>query len=258
MPVSKRDITIESIDRIDTLAVDIVEWSDAVLMRRAWERASIGSSVWTVLDAEHNDRTPDAPVTSVDSATNLRRVWWRNPDCLRDEVYSGSVLLGVNICHGSDCLSYAAGLGLLFTNNLSALGRRPPPWIRVPNVGLPTIESELEQIRLLCPPFRHTDWGITVVGREQNFAGREAFSVEARRLSPGASSFYWDGFDLFTAIIDSEHGLPLRMAAIVDGVEAASYAVRSVRFNETIPDEVFHFEPPKGTLTVKVRSERDS
>jgi outer membrane lipoprotein-sorting protein len=37
----------------------------------------------------------------------------------------------------------------------------------------------------------------------------------------------------------------------VDGREAASYAVRSIRFDERIPVEAFTFVPPAGTTVVR-------
>ena len=211
--------------RFDTLVAELADWRDGALMSRVWGSSGGSSGVSSATSSR-----------AAEAEESLRRVWWRKPDCLRDEVFSGSDLLAVNVCRGAAASSYSPGLGVL-------------------RVGVPTIEAELAQITLLRPPFRHEGWEIAVTAGERRLAGRPVVAIEAWRASPGAPGAdpYWDGFDLFTALIDAERGLPLRIAAIVDGEEAARSVVRSVRFDEPIPDEVFDFAPPAGTTVVRVR-----
>lgn len=116
---------------------------------------------------------------------------------------------------------------------------------------LPTIADRLEQTLLLEPPFAAPGWTLTVLG-EGSFLGRSVFEIRAERTDAAPFHPYWQRVPQFTATIDGERGLPLRLAAIVDGAVAVAITARSIHFDEPIRDDVFRFDPPPDTIFVKV------
>ncbi len=246
----ERQLIVGALHRVETLFMEIVESSDPVLLSRAWERGSEGANVRSVYEASpHGDRgSPGA------DAVVVRRVWWQKPDCLRDEVFFGSELLAVNVCRGASAASYDPRHGILYTNDPSVRGPRPPARKRVPNPTLPTIRSEVEQITLLHPPFGDPGWEVTVADGEGQFAGRPTLSITARRSDPRTSraGWQWDGLDRFTAVVDQQLGLPFQIAAMVDGEEAAVFSARAFRIDEPVPAHVFYLEPPRRAFVALV------
>ena len=155
MPPVERQLIAGALERLDTLFMEIVEQTDALLLSRVWERGSQDPVARTVFVADSYPGQLEDGGWSVGADTVVRRVWWQRPDCLRDEVRFGSELLGVNVYRGATAYSYSPQLGILYTNDSSMQGKRPRPWKRVPNLTLATVQSELEQITLLQPPFRN-------------------------------------------------------------------------------------------------------
>jgi hypothetical protein len=64
----------------------------------------------------------------------------------------------------------------------------------------------------------------------------------------------WGYVTEYEILVDLKCGVLLRYAGIVDEEEAGVIAVRTARFDEAIPDEVFMLEPPIGTRIVLVRA----
>lgn len=250
MPDARR-LVEGSLNGFNTLDVTIVEWHDAELLRRAWTSRGEDMSTWTVARAIPNPASRHGVTERTENG--MRRVRWRKPDHWRADVYLGGELLAVNVCRGTIASSYGAVHRLMATNDPSVQGRRPWPLARVPAFGLPSLESELSQIPLFALPFRDAGWDVDLTGDAEELLGRPTISVVARRSRQDgdASDFRWGAFDRFVAVFDAERGLPLRLAGLVEGCEAACYAVQSVRFDESISDEVFLFAPPEGTKVVK-------
>jgi outer membrane lipoprotein-sorting protein len=111
------------------------------------------------------------------------------------------------------------------------------------------VEKQLQQISLIDPSFLASGWNLTVLN-DRRHAGRDTIQVRATRLSSSAGDALWEYVDEYEVSIDQERGVILRYAGIVDGEEAGVFSVRSVRFDEAIPDEIFSYEPPDGTKTV--------
>ena len=253
----ERPLIPGSLQRLETLFMEIVESSNPMLLSRAWERGSEGAVVRSVYDASsHASRRGSHGADAV----VVRRVWWQKPDCLRDEVFVGSELLAVNVCRGAVASSYDPQHGILYTNDRSVRGPRPRSRNRMSNPTLPTVQSELEQITLLHPPFANPGWEVTEADGERQFAGRPTISIEARRSEPLTSraGWQWEGIDRFTAVIDEQLGLPFQVAAMVDGQRAAVFTTRSFRLDEPIPAHVFHLEPPSGASVAVVNPHADT
>lgn len=246
-----RQLVDESLTRFDTLVATFVEWHDAALTHRA--RTSGGEDVSTWLVA----RAIAPPALPRDTAGEregvMRRVWWRKPDCWRADVYLGGELLAVNLCRGSIASSYGAGQRVMYTSDPSAPPSPRWPRGRVPVPGLPSLESERAQIALFHLPFFAEGWDVDVIDGTTALLARPAITIAARRSrsQEAGSDLHWNGFDRFVAVVDAERGFPLRLAALVDGQEAERHAVRSIRFDEPIPDEIFTFVPPAGTTVVQ-------
>jgi hypothetical protein len=255
LPRVERQLITGALQRLDTLYIEITERRDSLLLSRAWERGSEGvTSQTTFKPASYSNPPANGDVEAV-----VRRVWWQKPDCLRDEVIFGGGLLAVNVCRGAAAYSYSPQLGVLYTNDPSVQGPRPRWWKRVPIPTLPTVQTGLEQISLLQPPFRHPGWELTVLG-EQRFAGRSTLSIAAHRLQPRTSGpdWHWDGIDHFSAVIDEQLGLPFRLAALVDGREAAVFSARAFRIDEPIAADVFRLEPPRGVFVAQAHPHPDA
>lgn len=178
---------------------------------------------------------------------NKWRVWWRKPSCWRDDIvqdWGGATHLAC----GALSSVYVAQLRTLYTNQRPdgflaqvkhALGGRN-------YFSLPTVESRLREIPLVDPSFLASGWELTVLD-ERTHEGRKAVRVRAKRLVAEPRLSHWDYIKEYEILVDAERGILLRYAGIVDGEEAGIMSVRSVRFDEPIPDDVFFHEPPEGT-----------
>jgi hypothetical protein len=194
---------------------------------------------------------------------NRWRAWWRKPSHWRDDYMwgeeageggsdngSGAV---VHLAAGASSSVYVPMTRTVYTNRRPdgvlarlkhALGPRN-------HFELPTVESRLRETCLVDPSFLASDWELSILG-DRTHAGRAAVRAHAKRLSPGSEDggerlAYWDYIRDYEILVDRERGILLRYAAIVDGEEAGVMSVRSVRFDDPIPDEIFAYEPPVGT-----------
>jgi hypothetical protein len=252
-----RQLLEGALSRFDTLVTTIVEWHDAELLHRAWTKGGEGVSTVTATRATTRPTAPTGAVGRVDG--RMWRVWWRKPDRWRADVHQGGELRAVNVWRGTTASSYGAEAGIMSTNDPTLRAQSRPPRSGQPAFGLPTLESELTQVPLFRPPFIDAGWDIRVIGDERELLGRTAIDISARRARPhvAGDDLRWSEFAEFVAVVDVERGLPLRMAGMVDGREAATYAMQSIRFDDPIPDDVFDFRPPAGTVIVQAAPEPD-
>lgn len=255
MPHIEHQLIAGALERLDTLFMEIVERSDSQLLMKAWERGAEGNSVKSSFRAGSQSSLPGEHGRSFGAGpVVVRRVWWQRPDRLREEILFESELLVVNVCCGATAYSYVPRDGILYTNNSSMPGKRLRSSNGVPIPTLPTVQSGLEQITLLQPPFRNPGWEVTVADGERQYAGRSALSIVARRSQARTirAGWQWDGIDQFTAVIDQQLGLPFQVAAMVAGQEAAVFSARAFRIDEPIAGEVFQLTPPKGAFIALV------
>jgi len=177
---------------------------------------------------------------SQDRIHHTWKVWWRRPDCWRDDITWDTGDSAVSIVCGATSVSYLSALDTrrgarqphLFMRRLRAvLGRHA---LR----HEPTLQQRLEQMPLAQARGLTQGWSLTTLG-EREHAGRRTLRVRAVR-GTGAMRFgLWDYVNEYIVDVDEERGVLLRCAAIVDGKEAAVLGARSVTFDEPIPDAVF-------------------
>ena len=179
------------------------------------------------------------------------RVWWRKPCCWRDDIVweNGAAVISTH-CAGLSS-SYVSFLRTLYTNRRPKLllTRLKAALGAFSDYQLPTVDRQLELIPLLEPSFLASGWDLDVLG-ERVYAGRATLRVKATRRGAGPGPALWKCVDEYEILIDQERGVLLRYAGIVDDEEAGVLSVRSVAFDEPIPDEVFSYEPPHGTRMV--------
>jgi hypothetical protein len=181
------------------------------------------------------------------------RAWWRKPSAWRDDLTWEDGSTAVSVANGPVTMMYVPHNRTFYTNQPSGgqrswLGR----WLRPPVPQLASLEDRLRETVLLDPAFLASGWDLTAVG-ERRHAERAATRIRARwigdgRLAPERQPFL--GVDEYEILVDRERGVLLRYAGLVDGEEAGVYSVRTARFDQPIPDEIFSYQPPAGTKVV--------
>lgn len=87
---------------------------------------------------------------------------------------------------------------------------------------------------------------------EADAIGRPALRVGARprALQAGEPFFFRTqlpvGADEYELLVDTERGVVLRAAALLDGEEFSTSAIQELAFDPELPPEIFTFEPPPG------------
>jgi len=227
---------------------------DPALLGRAFQRANpemaglLASGAMAPIGPEGA-----APVAGV--SQRLRHewlIWWRKPSCWRDDIVWENGGRMISIVCGTLSASYVSALRTLYTNQRPVrLWPRLRPLLRPQlRYELPTVENRMELVPLVAPSFLAGEWELSVVGK-QVYVGREAVRIRAARTD-GSGPGLWDGVDEYEVLVDGRHGVLLRVAGIVDGEEAGSFAAGAVRFDLDIPDDVFTFTPPRHTKVVCV------
>lgn len=77
-----------------------------------------------------------------------------------------------------------------------------------------------------------------------------ALGVTASRIDAAYPPSFWEGVDQYDLLVDKERGILLYCAGMIDGEKANVFSVLSVRFDETISDDIFLHQPPGGTRIV--------
>ena len=243
------DLLAGALDSFQTLFVELTLWSDPALMLQAWNRTAAAGSRLSTFRVREKDGSLGSP--SGEALDEVWRVWWKKPDCWRDEFVRGTTPVSVNMVRGRVASTYISTFREVYTNDPSLGGKTRRKAGRAPAIRLPSIASQLEQIALLQPPFSASGWTLRVLDETQ-FLNRSVIHIDAQRTAAAPHHPYWEGVDRFTAFVDAERGLPLRMAAIVAGAEAATHTAHSIRFDQPIDEGTFQIDPPAGAAVVKV------
>ncbi|HEX6746494.1 MAG TPA: hypothetical protein VF092_04200 [Longimicrobium sp.] len=236
-----------------------LEWTadcDAAVLQRAFERSVPDFEALDASGAVVRFEAPPGAARPRSRDGRFRyegRAWWRRPSCWRDDVIRENGATTVNVVCGADVSAFHSAPPTLLTNRRS--GQQIPRLRSLlgprPGVALPTIEGRLRTVTLVDPAFLASGWELSVLG-ERTHAGRETIHVQATRLDLESGAVPWEGVNRYELLVDRQRGVLLRCAGIVDGVEAGILSVRSVVFDEPIPDEVFSCPAPKGTRVVWV------
>lgn len=179
------------------------------------------------------------------------RIWWRKPDCWRDEyefASGGSPV--VSIASEAEATFYEPTFETLYTTR--APTERPeglPSSVDVVQAEWGTIIARLQSIALFSD-FGMSGWALDAIGKRTH-CGRDAVIIRARRGA--VEPEVWPWVDEYELIVDLERGVLLSCAGIVDGQHAVVMSVRSIEFDAAIPDTVFSFKPPAGTKIVWCR-----
>lgn len=177
------------------------------------------------------------------------RAWWRKPSCWRDDyLWENGSGAAIQIACGDSSSVYVSMMHRLYTNQRpDGLFARLKSSLGPKNYfELPTVESRLREIHLVDPSFLTSGWELTVLD-DRMHAGRNTVRVRATRRATQPRLAYWDYIKDYEILVDAERGILLRYAGIVDGEEVGIMSVRSVRFDELIPDTVFADQSPTGT-----------
>jgi outer membrane lipoprotein-sorting protein len=249
-----RDLLTHSRESFDTIQLELACESNGPVMALAMERSipdfqerlASGSIVRFEASRVETGTGDDDPWARYEW-----RVWWRKPSCWRDDLVWETGTAGKTIvCDGASSM-YVPQTRTQYTTRrpvglLADLRSLLAPRRRF---QLATVEERLEQIPLVDASYLAGGWELAVLD-ERMHAGRNAVRVRATRIGAASRLGVWNYIDQYEILVDAERGILLRYAGIVDGEEAGVMSVRSVRFDEPIPDEVFSDEPPKGTKII--------
>ncbi|MGH8437386.1 MAG: hypothetical protein ACRERX_23660 [Pseudomonas sp.] len=230
-----------------------IEWVEeySEIFSRAFERRlpldlPAGSESTVTLEAQRTGPAGMPP------SRHECRAWWRRPCNWRDERRWDGGALAISVSDGATASAYVSSLHTLYTNQRTQRLVTRIRSLLQPQMGyqLPTVENRLQNIPLLDPSFL-ASWELATLG-ELKYLDRSCFRIGAVRTNATPGPVPWHWVDEYEVLVDQEVGVLLRYAGIVDGEQAASLSVRSVHFNDPIPDEVFSYEPPEGTKTIWV------
>lgn len=182
------------------------------------------------------------------------QVWWRKPDCWRDETELNGQGKNVRIICGDRWSFYSAAGQRLSTNTLPAglqhrqriqRGRQPPGAGQIRH----SVDEAANEVHLLDPAFLLASHELEP-GADTRFLERDAVQVRAvfrEGKEVARDPFFWGGADDYELLVDKERGILLQYAARLKGQEVAVAAVERVVFDAPIPDDVFVFAPPPDT-----------
>jgi hypothetical protein len=177
------------------------------------------------------------------------RVWWRRPNCWRDEYeFASGGSQVVSIACAEESTFYEPTFGRLYTTRAPSENAVPFS-IDVVQPEWGTIPMRLQSIALFSD-FGMSGWALDAIGKRTH-CGRDGVLIRARRgaVEPNV----WPWVDEYELLVDLERGVLLSCAGIVDGQHAVVMSVRSIEFDAAIPHTVFSFEPPAGTKIVWCR-----
>lgn len=193
-------------------------------------------------------------VQSPSERTMQWHIWWRKPDCWRDETELNGLGKNIRVICQDRWSFYSAAGQKLSTNTLPdgpqhqqriLRGRQPPGAGQI----RPEVEEAVNEVPLLDPAFLLASHELEP-GADVQYAGREALQVRAiarKGRDVARDPFFWGGADDYELLVDKERGVLLRYAARLRGEEIAVAAVEHVVFDAPIPDDVFVFTPPPNT-----------
>jgi hypothetical protein len=167
------------------------------------------------------------------------RVWWRRPDCWRDDILWDTGHSAVSVVCGGSSTSY-----------LSALDRKrrmDPPrslmrrffavFSRPEFVYQPKLADRLAQMPMVLPIGLTRGWVLQLLGSGEH-AGRATLRIQATRGTSAAAFGMWNRVNEYVVDVDVERGILLRCGAMLDGTEASVDRAQSARFDEPIPDAI--------------------
>ncbi len=252
-----RDLLARASASFDTIVVDWLAEYDTALLQHAADRSTPDRARLLAMGALARLEAPD-PQPGVGEDRRFRhewRAWWRKPACWRDDIVWQNGATAVSIVCDAAASSFISPRRTLYTSERphgtlarlrAALGPRADHHV-------PRLEDRLQQVPLVEPSFLATGWQLAALGEDRH-AGRAVVRVRATRLDTTSRPALWDYVQEYDLLVDRERGVLLRYAGLVDGKEAGVMSVRSVRFDEPIPDDVFRYHPPKGTKVVWAES----
>jgi hypothetical protein len=251
-----RELLTHARESFDTIQLEWTAEYNTALLARTVERSVPDFHALVQSGAIARLEAPGSPPGTRESDQRFRhewRLWWRKPSCWRDDIVWENGATAISLVCGASSSSYISLLHTLYTNRRpERLLTRLGSLLGTPqHYQLPTVENRLQQTPLVDPSFFASGWELTVQDDPMH-AGRSALRVLATRRGAKSRLALWDYVDQYEILVDAERGVLSRYAGIVDGEEAGVFSVRAVHFDEPIADEVFSYQPPKGTRIARV------
>jgi len=173
-------------------------------------------------------------------------VWWRRPDCWRDDyAYDAGTKSVTIVCpersanhlaplESPERSSRAGTLGRL----RATFGRAHGHHAWVPPDPPSEVRERLEQMPLVSPEGLAHGWDLAWRS-EAVHAGRPVVQVHARRTECAGDFGLWPYIHEYELLVDREFGVLLRCMAVHADREAALIEVRRIAFDRPIADAVF-------------------
>lgn len=248
IPLEIREFVSGRQPKFRTLVADYACQTDSSLMRRALLRHAEQDGSRVVV------ARPAGPPTH-DTGQGLHAdlhwyVWWRRPNCWRDDmkdVWDWTVTSIV--CNGESTI-YNSRSRIVHTTRVESTESTTSGLEHAATLQtLPTLSDRLTSIPLL-PDFLAGE-GWTIGYRDTRVhCGREGLLVKARWEGAGRAPVVFAFVDEYDVLVDRERGVVLSLVGLVDSRPAVVISAESLEFDCDVPDAVFTNAPPDGVVTV--------
>lgn len=242
-------------ESFSTIRLDCVAVYHPALLGRALERSFPDFQRLQAQGALARLTGPDESIEHANAHTLIShdwRVWWRKPGYWRDDMIWNTGSAVINIVGDSNAFVYVSDVRTLATTQRPGmLARWRSMFTRSLLRAVPGLEDRVREFPLLDPWQFLRGCELGLEGAVE-VAARDGFRVVARCGRSEAVHRVWQGVHEYEVVVDATHGILLRCAGLVEGLEAVVVSVRSVEFDGVIPDEAFTYVPPPGTRIVWV------
>jgi len=231
-------------NRFSTIQVTWQYHYDEKVMRTVQDRWAALHSPDSVAalktDSQPYERKPQNTVRHVH-----RRVWWKKPDCWREEQQLDGYAKSIAMLCNDEWWALGSRGDILYTNvkDRERWSRFGVQDVREGNP--PDLEDCIRGVPLLDPSFLLISHDLVPLG-DTVHAGREAVQVRATYLKGKSQlheAFFWATAEEYELLVDKTYGVLLRYAAKVDGRVFAVSSVEQIEIDRPISQDVFTLAP---------------
>lgn len=193
--------------------------------------------------------TPDKSVIEL-----IRRVWWQKPAFWRyEEDHLADNTTSIRIIREDRFWNFNSATKRVYTNVNPVVGQGP---YRIrnrkkhPREGFPSLEEEINDVPIVDPSFLLVTHEFQQI-EDATYLGRDALQVRGVPRKGRKSlqePYFWSFADEYEFLVDKKRGILLYYAARMSGKKFAIASVEQVVFDERIPDHIFTFTPPEGSV----------
>jgi hypothetical protein len=193
--------------------------------------------------------TPDKPEIEL-----IRRVWWQKPESWRyEENRLADNITLIKVIRADRFWNFSSAPKRVYTNVHPEVGQglfRLRKRKKHPREGFPSLEEEINDVPIVDPSFLLFTHEFQQI-EDATYLGRDTLQVRGAPRKGRKSiqePYFWSFADGYEFLVDKERGILLYYAALIGGKKFAIASVEQVVFDERIPDHIFTFTPPEGSV----------